>query len=77
MQKAMDSIAGTGSWRQNDDEVEIWFYNLDRRNSEGSYGFAYNPGSDPDEGWSPPIGLPIKTRMAASKTRLRQVVFTA
>ncbi|MAR05582.1 MAG: hypothetical protein CL862_00540 [Cyanobium sp. NAT70] len=34
----------------NDDEVEIWFYNLDSRSSEDSYGFAYTPGSDPDEG---------------------------
>ena len=32
----------------NDDEVEIWFYNLDSRSSEDSYGFAYTPGSDPD-----------------------------
>ena len=34
----------------NDDGVEIWYYNLDKRQSEGSYGFAYTPGSDSDEG---------------------------
>ena len=56
MEKAMDSIASVSGLQfinrgdDNDDEVEIWFYNLDRRNSEGSYGFAYTPGSDPDEG---------------------------
>lgn len=56
MEKAMDSIANVSGLQfinrgdDNDDEVEIWFYNLDRRNSEGSYGFAYTPGSDPDEG---------------------------
>ena len=56
MEKAMDSIASVSGLQfidrgdDNDDEVEIWFYNLDRRNSEGSYGFAYTPGSDRDEG---------------------------
>ena len=49
MEKAMDSIASVSGLQfinrgdDNDDEVEIWFYNLDRRNSEGSYGFAYTP----------------------------------
>ena len=33
-----------------DDEVEIWFYTLDERDAEGTFGFAYTPGSDPDEG---------------------------
>ena len=34
----------------NDDDVEIWYYNLDKRESDDSYGFAYTPGSDSDEG---------------------------
>ena len=34
----------------NDDQVEIWFYTLDNKNAEDSYGFAYTPGSDSDEG---------------------------
>ena len=34
----------------NDDNVEIWFYTLDDSNAEGTYGFAYTPGSDSDEG---------------------------
>ena len=56
MENAMDWIASVSGLKfidrgdDNDDEVEIWFYNLDRRNSEGSYGFAYTPGSDSDEG---------------------------
>ena len=33
-----------------DDEVEIWFYMLDDRDAKGSFGFAYTPGSDSDEG---------------------------
>ena len=34
----------------NDDEVEIWFYNLDDKAADGAYGFSYTPGSGPDEG---------------------------
>jgi len=34
----------------NDDEVEIWFYNLDNKAADGAYGFSYTPGSGPDEG---------------------------
>ena len=33
-----------------DDEVEIWFYMLDKESADDSFGFAYTPGSDPDEG---------------------------
>tara|TARA_B100000674_G_C37888680_1_gene937879 strand:+ start:174 stop:1541 length:1368 start_codon:yes stop_codon:yes gene_type:complete len=33
-----------------DDQVEIWFYTLDDRDAKGTFGFAYTPGSDPDEG---------------------------
>ncbi|QNI98466.1 M10 family metallopeptidase C-terminal domain-containing protein [Synechococcus sp. RS9902] len=33
-----------------DDQVEIWFYTLDNKNADDSYGFAYTPGSDSDEG---------------------------
>jgi len=32
------------------DEVEIWFYMFDERDAKDSYGFAYTPGSDSDEG---------------------------
>ena len=83
MEQAMDSIASVSGLQfinrgdDYDDEVEIWFYNLDRRNSEGSYGFAYTPGSDPDEGLVAINWSTYKKRMAASKTRLRQEVFTA
>ena len=34
----------------NDDNVELWFYTLDKITSENTYGFAYTPGSDADEG---------------------------
>jgi serralysin len=34
----------------NGDEVEVWFYSLDSSESNDSYGFAYTPGSDSDEG---------------------------
>lgn len=34
----------------NDDNVEIWFYNLDGTAAGGVYGFSYTPGSGPDEG---------------------------
>ncbi|QNJ17671.1 metallopeptidase [Synechococcus sp. A18-40] len=56
MEGAMEEISAVCSLQfvdrgdDNDDAVEIWFYNLDKRQSEGSYGFAYTPGSDSDEG---------------------------
>ena len=56
MEGAMEEISAVCSLQfvdrgdDNDDAVEIWFYNLDNRQSEGSYGFAYTPGSDSDEG---------------------------
>ena len=34
----------------NDDEIEVWYYILDDEQSNNSYGFAYTPGSDTDEG---------------------------
>lgn len=34
----------------NDDDVEIWFYNLDDEAADGAFGFAYTPGSSSDEG---------------------------
>ena len=34
----------------NDDQVEVWFYSLDASESDGTYGFAYTPGSASDEG---------------------------
>ena len=33
-----------------EDQVEIWFYTLSNKKSGGSFGFAYTPGSDSDEG---------------------------
>ena len=83
MEQAMDTIASVSGLQfinrgdDYDDEVEIWFYNLDRRNSEGSYGFAYTPGSDPDEGLVAINWSTYQNKDAASKTRLRQEVFTA
>lgn len=64
MQEAMDAIAFVSGLRfddrgdDNDENVEIWFYNLDDRDADDTYGYAYTPGSDPDEGlvavnWSP------------------------
>jgi serralysin len=56
MEDAMEEISAVCSLQfddrgdDNDDGVEIWYYNLDKRQSEGSYGFAYTPGSDSDEG---------------------------
>lgn len=56
MENAMDNVAKVCGIEfvdrgdDNDDEVEIWFYNLDNSSSEGSYGFSYTPGSDSDEG---------------------------
>ena len=32
------------------DQVELWFYTLDDQDVKGSFGFAYTPGSDSDEG---------------------------
>ena len=34
----------------NDDDVEIWFYNLDDESADGAFGFTYTPGSGSDEG---------------------------
>ncbi|MGB1774708.1 MAG: M10 family metallopeptidase C-terminal domain-containing protein [Synechococcus sp.] len=34
----------------NDNNVEIWFYNLDAAAADGAYGFSYTPGSGADEG---------------------------
>ena len=34
----------------NSDNVELRFYTLDKSNAEGTYGFAYTPGSGEDEG---------------------------
>ena len=34
----------------NDDDVEIWFYNLDDEAADGAFGFTYTPGSGSDEG---------------------------
>ena len=56
MEAGMDAVSAVCGLRfedrgnNNDDEVEIWFYNLDKRESDDSYGFAYTPGSDSDEG---------------------------
>ena len=56
MENSMSAISAVSSLRfedrgdDNEVNVEIWFYNLDDRHSKGSYGFAYTPGSDPDEG---------------------------
>lgn len=56
MNDAMQSISSVSGIQfvdrgdDNDDEVEIWFYNLDEKSSDGSFGFAYTPGSDSDEG---------------------------
>lgn len=33
-----------------EDQVELWFYTLSNKKSGGSFGFAYTPGSDSDEG---------------------------
>ena len=32
------------------DDVEIWFYSLDSKESDNSFGFAFTPASDSDEG---------------------------
>ena len=40
----------TGEDSADEDGVEIWFYNMDRKQSGNTYGFAYSPGSDSDEG---------------------------
>ena len=34
----------------NDNDVEIWFYNLDDEAADGAFGFTYTPGSGSDEG---------------------------
>ena len=56
MEDAMEAISNVSDVQfvdrgdDNDDEVEIWYYNLDEKASSGSFGFAYTPGSDSDEG---------------------------
>ena len=56
MEAGMDVLSAVSGLKfedrgnNNDDEVEIWFYNLNNRFSDSSYGFAYTPGSDSDEG---------------------------
>ena len=56
MHEAMDAISSVCRLEfydrgdDNDDNVELWFYSMDRRSAENNYGFAYTPGSDPDEG---------------------------
>ncbi len=56
MEQAMAEISAVCALRfadhgdDNDEGVEIWYYNLNDRQSENSYGFAYTPGSDSDEG---------------------------
>ena len=56
MEAGMDAVSAVSGLKfedrgnNNDDGVEIWFYTLNNRASEGSYGFAYTPGSDSDEG---------------------------
>ena len=56
MEHAMAEISAVCALRfedrgdDNDDDVEVWYYNLNDRQSDNSYGFAYTPGSDADEG---------------------------
>ena len=56
MEHAIDSIEAVcrltflDRGNDNSDNVELWFYSLDDNNAEGTYGFAYTPGSDIDEG---------------------------
>ena len=56
MEQSMDAIESVCTLQfvdrghNNDDNVELWFYSLDQSNSYGSYGFAYTPGSNADEG---------------------------
>ena len=56
MEQSMDAIESVCTLQfvdrgnDNDDNVELWFYSLDQSNSNGSYGFAYTPGSNADEG---------------------------
>ena len=56
MQHSMDAIEAVCGLRfvdrgnDNDDNVELWFYTLDNIAAENTYGFAYSPGSDADEG---------------------------
>ena len=56
MKKAMANISSVCRLRfidrgdNNDDNVEIWFYSLDSKESDDSFGFAYTPASDLDEG---------------------------
>lgn len=49
----IESVSGlrfVNRGNNNDDQVEIWFYTLDDRDASDSFGFAYTPGSDSDEG---------------------------
>ncbi|MDA7622227.1 M10 family metallopeptidase C-terminal domain-containing protein, partial [bacterium] len=56
MENAMNEISSVSGLEfvnrgdNNDDEVEIWYYLLDDEQSDDSFGFAYTPGSDSDEG---------------------------
>ncbi len=51
--KDIENISGLRFFNRgdnNDEEVELWFYMLDDEGANGSFGFAYTPGSDSDEG---------------------------
>ena len=56
MENAMNEISSVCALKfvdrgdNNNDEVEVWYYTLDNEQSDDSYGFAYTPGSDTDEG---------------------------
>ena len=56
MKKAMANISSvcrlgfTDRGDNNNDDVEIWFYSLDSKESDNSFGFAFTPASDSDEG---------------------------
>ena len=56
MERSMQAIEEVCALRfvdrgdNNYDNVELWFYTLDNANAEGTYGYAYTPGSDADEG---------------------------
>ena len=56
MKKAMAKISNVcrlgfiNRGNNNDDDVEIWFYSLDSNESDDSFGFAFTPASDVDEG---------------------------
>ena len=56
MKKAMANISNVcrlgfiDRGDNNNDDVEIWFYSLDSKESDDSFGFAFTPASDLDEG---------------------------